>query len=373
MKKILHILVLSQISGSQRISLDILRNLPNDEFEKHVLFGTEIKGDKRQECQRLFEEAGVKVIYLNSLKRSIGLSDLSAATAIYKLCRKERYDIVHTHSTKPGIIGRIAATVAHVPIVIHTVHGLAFHDYIKFPKWQFYWLCEMFASCFCDHIVLVNQYYKKYFKWFKHKTCTIYNGVDFSQYHDIKYLTKQEGHEPTIKILFVGRLDTPKDPLTLLKAAQIVIRAIPSVQFTIVGNGELYDTCKQFIHANNMEEYINLAGWQNDVGPFYEKHDIFVLTSIYESFGLIFVEAGYHYLPIVTTNVEGIPEVVKNGKTGFLSNARDYKKIADYIIQLAKDPQLRIKMGENAHVWVSEHFSIKQMVDKYIDIYNCKK
>ena len=83
MKKILHILVLPQMAGSQRISLEILKNLPDDEFEKHVLFGTEICGEKREECQRLFEAAGAKVIYLKTLKRAIGLSDFQALISIY--------------------------------------------------------------------------------------------------------------------------------------------------------------------------------------------------------------------------------------------------------------------------------------------------
>lgn len=368
MKKILHIQVLPQMSGVQRISLDLLKSLPQDEFEKHILFGTEIEGEKRQECQRLFEAAGVKVIYLDCLKRSIGLSDLPAAVAIYKLCKKERYDIVHTHSTKPGIIGRIAATLARVPFVIHTVHGLAFHDYVKFPMWQFYWACEMFASLFCDRIILVNQYYKKYFKWFKRKTSTIYNGVDFSQYSVANSPSDRTSNE-SIKILSVGRLDKPKDPLTLLKAAQIVIRKIPSTRFTIVGNGELYESCKQYVFANGMQDSVDLVGWRNDVNTFYGSHDIFVLTSIYESFGLIFVEAGYHYLPTVATRVEGIPEVVRDGETGLLASARDVEGIAQHLIRLIDDACLRQEMGLKAHRWVLDHFSMQRMVNQYLEVY----
>lgn len=369
MKKILHILVYPQMAGSQRISLDILRNLPDDEFEKYVLFGTEISGAKREECQRLFESAGVKVIYLNSLKRAIGLSDFKALIDIYRLCRKNHYDIVHTHSTKPGVIGRIAAYIARVPNVIHTVHGLSFHDYVKFPRWQFYWLCEMIASLFCDRIVLVNRYYMRYFRWFRSKTSTIYNGVDFSRFTSMP--TPQHGPNSSgINILTIGRLDTPKDPITLLKAARIVVQQVPNVHFTLVGNGELFKDCERFIRENGLESHVVLAGWQDDVFPFYSTHDIFVLTSIYESFGLIFVEAGFHGLPSVATSVEGVPEVVKNGETGLLVPARDYEGVAREILRLAGDSQMRDDMGQKARKWVTSQFTIDRMVQSYLKLYD---
>ncbi|MDR0551879.1 MAG: glycosyltransferase [Spirochaetaceae bacterium] len=182
-RKILHIQVLPKLSGVQRISLEIFKSLSNEEYDKYILFsGDAADGSLTINCVEEFEKAGAKVLFSKNMCREIGFKDIAAFIEIYKLCKKERFDIVHTHSTKPGIIGRIAATLAHVPLVIHTVHGLAFHNYIKFPKWQFYWICEMFASFFCAKIVLVNHYYSRYFKFFKSKLMTIYNGVDFSMY-----------------------------------------------------------------------------------------------------------------------------------------------------------------------------------------------
>jgi hypothetical protein len=183
MKKILHIQVLPKLSGVQRISLEILKNLPNAEYEKYVLFSNDtVDENLKTQCVEAFQKEGVKVLFSKYMYRKIGLKDIFTFFEIYKLCRQEQFDIVHTNSTKPGIIGRIPAKLAHVPLVIHTVHGLAFHKFIKFPKWQFYWFCEMFASFFCDKIVLVNKYYAQYFKLFKAKLITIYNGSDFSIY-----------------------------------------------------------------------------------------------------------------------------------------------------------------------------------------------
>lgn len=370
MKKILHILVLPKLAGSQRIALEILQGLPNAEYEKWVLFSAkeDVSHAESDFCETKFRDAGAKVIYSKYMKRAIGFKDIPATREIYQLCRKEKFDIVHTHSTKPGIIGRFAAMLAGVPLVMHTVHGLAFHQFVKFPRWQFYWSCEMIASLFCHRIILVNQFYKKHFRAFKNKTQTIYNGIDFAQLPSISPAEK-----PDIpKILFVGRLDESKDPLTLLKAAQIVIHAIPQAEFTLVGNGEKYDECVKFVLDNGLKQNITLTGWQDNVAQFYASHQIFVAPSIYESFGLMFIEAGYYQLPTVATYVEGIPEIIQDNKTGFLSEPRNPNKIAENIIRLIRDPRLRKQMGSAAHQHVTSSFCVTKMVKQYREAYeNC--
>lgn len=365
MKKILHIQVLPKLSGAQKISLEILRGLPDSEYEKWILFSDELDAGDKAVCEKAFRNAGVKVLYSKKLRRAIGFKDIPALIEIYKLCRREKFDIVHTHSTKPGIIGRIAATLAGIPLVVHTVHGLAFHKFVKFPKWQFYWACEMFASVFCDKIILVNQYYKKYFKKFSNKCTTIYNGVNFSEMQKMDAVP----HD-TFKILFVGRLDNQKDPMTLLKAAKIVAEKSPEVEFTLVGDGEKYDECAKFINENRLENNIKLAGWQNDVSPFYASHDLFAATSIYESFGLMFLEAGFYGLPVVATDVEGIPEVVQDKVTGLLCAPRNPEGIAGNILKFMCDPRLKEHMGKSSRERATVKFDVGTMIRQYEEIYN---
>lgn len=365
-KKILNILVLPKMAGSQKICWEILNKLEETEFEKWVLFSDFSKNDReRKECQQAFEGIGAHVIFSPKMKREICWSDWGAMLEIYKLCRKEKFDIVHTHSTKPGIIGRIAATLAGVPLVVHTVHGLAFHKYVKFPKWQFYWVCEMFASLFCDKIILVNRYYNRYFRWFKRKVETVYNGVDFSLLPESE---KQNNVIP--KILFVGRLDEQKDPLTLLQAAEYVAKKYPEIQFTLVGDGEKFRECQCFIEQHNLTDTVFLAGWQKNVASFYLTHDIFVAPSIYESFGLMFVEAGFYGLPVVATRVEGIPEVVEDQVSGLLCSPRKPQELAENIIRLVENRSLCCSMGATAHQRVTSLFSSQKMTERYKKIYN---
>lgn len=172
-----------------------------------------------------------------------------------------------------------------------------------------------------------------------------------------------------IKFLFVGRLDTQKNPIMLLRVAHKIIEQYPDTTFTIVGDGEEYKKCVQYVENNNLENNIRLEGWKNDVSPFYKDCDIFVMTSIYEAFGLIFLEAGYNRLPTIATNVEGIPEVVLHGKTGLLSDSNDIDAMTQNAIFLIEHPDTRLMMGNNAYEYVTHNFSSETMVKRYRDLY----
>lgn len=370
MKKILHIQVLPIFSGVQRISYDILKSLPSSDYEKTIMFSLQGTNEQRVIIKNYFNNIGVKVVFSKYLVREINLKkDWYAFFEIYSFCKKEHFDIVHTNSTKPGIIGRLAATFAKVPLVIHTVHGIAFNKFISFPKRQFYWLCEIFASCFCHRIVLVNDYYKKYFKIFKHKLTKIYNGVDYAKFSSIKEVAHDDGK---IRVLFVGRLDLQKNPLSLLKTAKIILEKRKDVLFTLVGDGEFYGACKNYIEENNLIENVTLSGWSSEPEKFYSESDIFMASSIYESFGLMFLEAGFFSLPSCATNVEGIPEVISDGITGLLCNPNDEESMANNILKLCNDKELRVKMGKAAKKRSEEFFNIENMTNAYKQIYEIK-
>ena len=367
MKKILHIQVLPKLSGVQNISYEILKGLPIDEYEKFILFSSEGTTGDKEFLEKKFESIGVKVLYSDNLIRELDTKkDFLAYKEIKALCKKEKFDIVHTNSSKPGVIGRIAAFTAGVPLVVHTVHGLAFHKFVKFPKWQFYYLCEMFASLFCHKIVLVNKFYASYFRLFKRKVSTIYNAIDYKKFEGIQKCPKNDGK---IRVLFVGRLDPPKNSLGLLRAAKLVIEQNSNVIFTLVGDGEFMPDCKKFIEDNNLKSNVVLAGWQNNPGTFYAESDIFAASSIYEAFGLMFLEAGYFHLPICATNVEGVPEVVADGVSGFLSEPNDDKSLAENLLKLCNDEKLRLKMGDESFKRATEVFNIQNMVLGYRKVY----
>lgn len=366
--KILHIQVLPKLSGVQKVSLEIFKKLNNEKYDKYILFSDSPGYGDRTECIKEFEATGAKVLFSKHLKREIGIRDFPALIELYKLCKREKFDIVHTNSTKPGIIGRIAAFVAGVPLVVHTVHGLSFHKFVKFPIWQFYWACEMIASCFCHKIIIVNKYYLKYFKWFKNKTCTIYNGVDYSKFPTSNINGYAEKHG-RVNVLFVGRLDKPKNPLLLLEAARRLRITHPNVHFRLVGDGEYMEQCRRFISDNQLHDYVSLEGWRTNVYNYYQQSDIFAVPSIYEAFGIMFLEAGYYKLPVCSTTAEGIPEVVINNLTGVLCEPNDVDAFTKNLTLLIDNAELRKQMGENGHTRVTECFNSSIMVREYLKIY----
>jgi glycosyltransferase involved in cell wall biosynthesis len=172
-----------------------------------------------------------------------------------------------------------------------------------------------------------------------------------------------------VKVLFVGRLDSQKDPLTMLRAAKIVIQEESKTCFTLVGDGEMYKECEIFIRENRLESNVCLAGWQSDVASYYRTHHIFMASSLYEAFGLMFLEAGYYKLPVVATNVEGIPEVVEDKITGLLFPPKNHYLLAQNLLQLIRDEETRKDMGDLGYRRVIALFSSDRMVSQYKKIY----
>ncbi len=364
MKKILHIQLYCKMSGVQKISYEILKNI-GEEYEKTILFSEEKCIGNMQETLSAFSDMGINVVFSKAMKHRINIIyDLKAIWEIYRFCKQNEFDIVHTNSSKPGIVGRIGATLAGTPMVVHTVHGTSFTPGMAWYKWVFYYLCEYIASFFCDKIILVNQYYKKYYWYSKNKVKTIYNAID---YDELKKGVRTQDY--SVKLLYVGRLDKQKNPLFMLKAFELARKKEPKLELTIVGDGELMDACKLYVKKVGLSEAVRFVGWTNNPSDYYTKSDIFISTPRYEAFGLTFLEAGFYSLPVISVEIEGIPEVVIDGKTGLLGKVNDAKDIAKKILILSGDLNLRKKMGDEAHEYVLNHFSLIDMVDEYKKIY----
>ncbi len=165
MKRIAHVQVIPKLSGAQKFSLEIFKNVSN--FEKYIIcaeFEDETE-EQRNDFVTHFKQANVNIIWCKNLKRKIGFHDIKSIIELYNIFRKYKFDVVHTNSTKPGIIARIAAKIAGVKKVIHTVHGISFHKEVNiFSRIIFYFL-EIVALQFGNTNVTVNKNYLKYYKF----------------------------------------------------------------------------------------------------------------------------------------------------------------------------------------------------------------
>lgn len=361
--KVAHVQVLPILSGVQNISLEIFSALDNDIYEKYLFCSDDVMETK--EFTRRFEEQHVKIVRLPSLKRELGRHDWTAIKDFYRIFLNGKFDVVHTHSSKPGVVARIAARLAGIPFVVHTVHGVAFHANEPLLKRFVFFAAEFFASLFGHYVTSVNGYYSKYFRYLRHFQI-IYNGVD-TQVDEVERSVEKFNR----RILYLSRLERAKDPMTLLAAVLILREQYRREDFflTVAGDGELMENARKYVVDNQLDECVEFLGWVEAKEQVYSNADIFCVPSIFEAFGLVFAEAGLYGLPTVSTNVEGIPEVVLDGKTGFLVESKRPEKLAEKLNYLLDNPDVCLRLGAEARKLVISRFGKEKMTREYIELY----
>lgn len=368
MVKIAHIQVIPKLSGAQKFSLNILSNL--NCYDKYIICSSvEVVTDEQlADFKKEMAENNITIIWSQYLKRGIGIDDIRCLKELYQIFRKHKFDIVHTNSTKPGVLARIASRLAGCKRILHTVHGIAYHDQESYIKRMIYYVLEIIALQFGTYNVTVNNFYLKYYRpFFWKKSLRIYNGIDFVN------LNKSMNIPPKVntnkKVLFVGRLDYQKNPLGAIKAFKEILKHNNNITFDIVGDGELREECEKLVTELKLNEYIKFHGWVAEPEMFYRRSDVFFCPSLYEAFGFTFVEAAFYGLPIVASNVEGIPEVVKNGHMGFLCDSENYINQAKSILNILENDELANQFGAAGREFVTQNFTLERCVSEYKALY----
>lgn len=361
--KIAHIQVLPKLSGAQQISLDILSSLSNCDHDLYIISGkiSNYSFDYIKE----FENLGVNIIEIPSLERELGIHDIRAFKELYRIFKIYDFDIIHTNSTKPAILARIAARFAGCKKIVHTVHGIAFHKHIPLIKRFIYFFAEYFSVFFGHTNITVNKFYTKYYPFTKTKV--IYNGVDFS-----KFKPNKNNEKSTLNFAFFARLDEQKNPIEYIEAIYLLKKQgyliNKDIKFYLAGDGELLDCCTRLVEKYDLNDKISIIGWVVDKDSFLNSIDVIVQPSKWEAFGLVFVESAFFGIPSIATNVEGIPEVIEDGVTGLLytSGAENLKNC---MLELINDPNKICVLGANAKDRAIKKFSKENMIAMYHIIY----
>jgi len=371
--KVLHIITHLPIGGAQDNTLITVEKLDRQKFDVSLMCSPE--GDWIERAKKIPD---LKLIPVKALTRRIHIiNDMIAFWKIYKLIKNGAYTIVHTHSSKPGVLGRIAAKLARVPIIIHTIHGFPFHDFMNSATKQFYIIIERFLSRISDKIVTVSKLNLEKAVDLRlekrRKFVNIYSGIDFDKF-DVKIDAERKKNELGIlngeKIVgMVGRLSEQKAPTDFVKAIPEVLKAHDDVRFIIVGDGELKEKTLDLSKKLNVDSKLMVLGFREDVPELLQTFDVFVLTSLWEGLGRSLTEAMYTGRSVVATNVEGVPELVKPGKTGLLVEPRDVQAIAKGIIHLLDDEKSAGKMGKAAAESIHADFTADAMVKNLEKLY----
>ncbi len=368
--KIVHFIHKPFLAGAQRASLDILKSINSVNTELYLIYANDLTFDLnlRNDFVSEFESIGVKTFPLNTLKQKIGFSDLYTMFELYKILLKIKPDIINTISSKPFFIGGVVSFFTRVPMRIHTIQGLSWYSKMPIYKKFFRYLLEQFSTIFFNKLVFVNNYYTKFFPLQKTKTFYIPNSKIFD---NIEYIKSDNDF---IRILFVGRLDFQKDPMTLIKSFEYflnIYKGHKTILLDVVGDGPDRNDLEIYVKQSKILcNNVIFHGWSNNVNEYFNKADIFISTPRYEAFGFVFLEAANFYLPVISTNVEGVPEVVVNLKGGILNDLGDYESIAKSILLLVENSNLRFQYGKFHGIFCRDKYSNIKVKELYQKLYS---
>jgi glycosyltransferase involved in cell wall biosynthesis len=370
--KVCHIITKLELGGAQKNTLYTVSNLDKKKFDVFLLSGEGGILDDEVKKQSF------KKYFLKNLVREISpLNDLIALIKIFKILREEKPYIIHTHSSKAGIIGRIAGFLSGVKIIIHTYHGFGFNEHQKYFVKKFYIFIEKLVSFITDHFIFVSydnlETAKKYKIIRKDNYSIIRSGIklsDFSKEKDYlfieKYGFKKDGN---IIISSVANLKPQKNPDDFIKVAEIVIKNLKNVIFFYCGGGEKLDYYRNIVKEKGLQNNLIFTGWIKDVREVYRSTDIFILTSLWEGLPRSVVEAIKSGCVVVSYKSDGVSDVIKNEINGFIVEKKDYQKMAEIIMKLIKEKDFFDKIKENAIKTDLLEFDIDFMVKKQEELY----
>ena len=367
--KVLQLITRLDKGGAPRIFLRLIRGLKEQGIEVAMAAGPSQQPE--EDPWEFSRKSHIPYHPLSSLRRDISpMHDCLALFQIIALLRRERPTILHTHTSKAGILGRIAGRLTRTR-TIHTPHGHVFYGYFGKRKEQLYVLLERFAARFCERIITISdderREYVKRGIGDKKKVVTIYNGIDMGRFPgDGKLIRKELEFAQQVPLVgFVGRLEEVKGPHLFVEAAMRIQIAAPQTHFLMLGDGAMKEGLLQ--KAKGMP-HLHIMGYREDIADCLAALDILLIPSLNDGFNLAAVEAMASSKPIVATAVGGLPEVI--GEGGILVRPGDSTQMAQEAIKLLNSPGLRKKIGAKGRKRAEALFSWDVCLQKTLDIYH---
>jgi len=351
-----------------------------------LLVAGEIDAQHEASSNHILEELGIEAHRIPSMHRSIHpWNDWKAYREICKLIRTFRPDIVHTHAAKAGTIGRLAAAHCGVPYVFHTFHGHVFHSYFNSLKTRSYIAIERYLARKSSCIVAVSDRQKdelanEYRIAPSDKIHVVYNGFHLEKFWtdtDAKrglFHSSYNVKPDELTIGIIGRLVPIKNHLLFLKAIEKVFAQLNlPLKVFIIGDGEERSMLENYIQTNKLNDRSNqqiiFTSWIKNVDVALAGLDLLVLTSRNEGTPVTLIEAQATGIPVVSTRVGGVEDIIQDTKTGFLVESDDVDAIAEKISLLLKDQGLRRSMGEEGRAFVRDRFQYDHLATRMSALY----
>jgi len=365
--------------GADENTLFTIEGLSKEKYEIDLITGEEFDKDILNKVKN----HPFDIIQIKGLKWKLNfLHDPIVLLKLIKLLKKKQYDIVHTHTTKAGILGRIAAYLSGVPVIVHGLHGSTFQAFNSgLLNWLLF-LFERFTDRFTDAYISVSKvlsetYIEKGIGK-KDNHYTVYSGMELSKfYHARDKINYQEKHkelginEGEFLIGNVARLETRKGHQFLLDAFKNVVgeQKYGQVKLLIIGEGNKRKYLENYVKELNLGDKVIFTGYREDVEELMALMDIFVLTSLREGLPRVLVQAAAVGMPSVAFNVDGVPEIIKDNYNGFLVKVKDVEQLENRIVRYMNNKELVLLHGQKGREFIENKWSIEGMVDRIDKIY----
>lgn len=360
MDRKIRVLHVAEAAGGVERYLETLFKYSRDKVENILVCSQNYDYEK-------FKKLSDRIIVLKMAHDIEPSSDIKVERTLRRIIKQLKPDIVYAHSSKAGAFARIADLGLNNK-VIYNPHGWAFNMQQAAKKRELYKWVEKISAHFCDKIVCISDAEKE--SALREKICkpsklqVIYNGIDLEEIEKTAPMSRvQLGiPEDAFVVGMVGRLSKQKAPDTFVKAAKLIKEKIPNAFFLMVGDGELRDQVEDLINQYDLGSSFLITGWVDNPTAYMKIMDVGMLLSRWEGFGLVLPEYMTCGVPIVATNVDAIPNIVQEGKTGLLVDKDDYIGASNAVIGLHNKKKLWLPIVERAkHVTYKKYNAQKQV------------
>ena len=370
-RKLLHIKGSAPFGGDCVLMLELGRAAQERGFEVDVL-ATD------PHFREMIREEGLGLVDLDVIRREIRpLWDFRGLQRLTAFLARSRYDLVHTHTTKPGIVGTLAARRAGIPAVMHTVHLFPFHEETGRLTTTAYVGAERLAARWCDRIVTVSEYQRDWALRVgigkPEQVIAIPNGVPAERALPTRSpaeVRAELGLGEAFMILSTGRLAEQKGLEYLIRAAALLRDDLPAATIVLAGDGPLRKQLSKLVSDLGLVDTVSFVGLRSDVGDLLAATDLVVLPSLWEGLSISLLEAMAAGKPVVTTTIGSNREVTNDGETAVLVPPKDPESLAAVIRSLASDGERLEELGRRGKAAQLERYTLQRMLDSYLDEYD---
>lgn len=372
--RIMNLIARLNVGGPAVAVTHLTERLGAPDYESILVCGTIEPGEG--DMTYYARERGIEPIVIPELGRSLSpVRDVRTLWKVYQLIKEMKPDVVHTHAAKAGFVGRTAAWMAGVPVIVHTFHGHVFKGYFSPAKTRFFIELERLTARMSDCIITLSEGLRRelaeeYRITRKGRITVLPLGLDLGVFTKMARKTgvfRQEQGIPADAPLIgiVGRITPIKNHPLFLKAAVEIRKQLPNARFVIVGDGEIRAEIEAVVDQLGLREAVTFTGWQKDLAHIYSDLDVLVISSINEGTPVTVIEGLAACCPVVATAVGGVPDLLDQGKLGRLVAEQTPEALAKGILDtLASPPD-----GQEAQDLMVDRYGIERLVKDLDGLY----